>query len=530
MLLTEDEKFDRPATVDPVMSDADALRDKHAQAGLFMAGAMFVVAAASALQAALYLRSFGIDGKTDGFFVAFALYTVCGVFSQSLRVTSAPLLIGSGGKLTVREFAGTLALIGLPIIVVTGLLAHPLAMLLAPGLSEENRAVTQEALPILGGAMVLQLWAAGAATVLAVRDRFKHIAAAYAAGAASGLVAYVAVSGSAGELSMGWSMLVMTAVTCTLMVVGLRKGDHRAEEGSSWRPRPGVLLRNAASILGRTAVYLVFNALYLVTLAFTSKFEAGDATVLSYAYLFANYLVAGTAFSIGMARIADMRRGALSDWQGVLADTVPHGFRYSMLICAPAIALLVSAGAALVGEVFSASLTHADVHNLRVFAALLAPWVVAALLVNLLLPAMFALGRAWLVNVLAVPLILLHIAATAAGGAIAGAEGVVGAAFVAPLAFALVLLYLGAGEKRAFVGRELLRDGSRLAAVAIVSYGVGAAVGAVLANGVLEAMIAGACGTILYAVVAFSVAAPEQVRLVLRALRPASKPATSPVA
>ena len=40
--------------------------------------------------------------------------------------------------------------------------------------------------------------------------------------------------------------------------------------------------------------------------------------MLSYAYLFASYLVAGTAFALGMSRIADMRRGALSDWRGVL--------------------------------------------------------------------------------------------------------------------------------------------------------------------------------------------------------------------
>jgi hypothetical protein len=506
-------------------NDAETLRSKHAQAGMAMAAATFAMAAASGIQAALYLHSYGIDGRTDGFFVAFALYTVFGVFSQSIRVTSAPLLVGTGEGLSVREFAATLGIIAVPVALVTIPLAHPLAMLLAPGLSKADRAVTQNALPILGGAMILQLWAAGGATVLAVRDRFRHIAAAYIAGAGAGLVTYVAVSGTAGTLSMGWSMLAMAVVTCTLMVIGVRQGGF-GEEATSWRPRPARLVRNAVSILGRTAVYLAFNALYLITLAFTSSFEPGDATVLSYAYLFASYLVAGTAFALGMSRIADMRRGALSDWRGVLADTVPHGFRYSMLICAPALAALVAAGASLVGEVFGASLTHADVRTLRLFAALLAAWTVAALLVNLLLPAMFALGRSGLVNALALPLIALHLAATAIGGAIAGAEGVVGAAFVAPLCFAAVLLYIGAGDVRGRLTRELLRDGLRLSGLAVACYGVGAVLGAALANGIAEAMIAGACGTILYAVLAFSAAAPEQVRLVIRSLRPAS--ATSP--
>ena len=38
----------------------------------------------------------------------------------------------------------------------------------------------------------------------------------------------------------------------------------------------------------------------------------------------------------------------------------------------------------------------------------------------------------------------------------------------------------------------------------------------------MEAMITAVCGTILYVVLAFAAAAPEQVRLVIRSLRPAS--------
>jgi hypothetical protein len=503
----------------------DALRAKHAQAGMAMALAMFTMALASAIQAALYLHSFGIDGRTDGFFVAFALYTVFGVFSQSIRVTSAPLLVGADRSLSVREFAATLGLIAVPVGIATIALSHPLALLLAPGLSEADRAVTQSALPILGGAMILQLWAAGAATVLAVRDRFRSVATAYIVGAGAGLVAYLLVAGATDELAMAWSMLAMTAVTCGLMIAGMRGGGE--ELVPSRRLHIGRLLGDAASILGRTAVYLAFNALYLVTLAFTSGFEPGDSTVLSYAYVFANYLVAGTAFALGMSRIADMRRGTLAEWRTVLGDTVPHGFRYSMLLVAPAIAALVAAGASIVGELFSASLTHHDVRTLRLFAALLAAWTVAALLVNLLLPAMFALGRAWLVNVLAIPLIAVHVAATAVGGLLAGAPGVVGAAFVAPLCFAGVLLFIGAGDIRGHLARELTRDGLRFAVPAIASYGVGVVVGASVASGLLEALIAGAVGTVLYGVVAVSTAAPQQVRLVIRSLRPASRVAAA---
>ena len=50
----------------------DALRAKHAHAGVAMAASAFAMAAASGLQAVLYLSSFGVNARTDGFFAAFA--------------------------------------------------------------------------------------------------------------------------------------------------------------------------------------------------------------------------------------------------------------------------------------------------------------------------------------------------------------------------------------------------------------------------------------------------------------------------
>src|SRR6478609_11397298 len=96
-------------------SDDSSLRAKHAHAGVAMAIATLAMGATSGIQALLYLSSFGINGRTDGFFVAFALYTSFGVFSQSIRVTSAPLLVGGGDGLSVRQFAATLALIAVPV-------------------------------------------------------------------------------------------------------------------------------------------------------------------------------------------------------------------------------------------------------------------------------------------------------------------------------------------------------------------------------------------------------------------------------
>lgn len=510
------------AVVSPAFaSPKDGLRAKHAHAGVAMAAATLAMGATSGIQALLYLSSFGVDARTDGFFAAFALYASFGVFSQSIRITSAPLLVGARSQLAPREFGATLVAIALPVALATIPLAGSLTALIAPGLGADGRSVTESALPILGVAMILQLWAAGGATLLAVRDRFDRVAFAYIAGAATSLVVYLAVSGVAGELSLGWSMLAMAIVTCAAMLDGVRSCDAG---GTAVRFRQGGtkrLVRSVWLVLSRTAVYLAFNGLYVVTLAFAGGYDPGDATVLSYVYLFSSYLVAATGFALGMSRIADMRRGALAHWREVIADTVPAGFRYSMLLVAPALAALIAGGAVLLGELFPSSFDSAQVTQLRVFAALLSVWTVGALLVNLLLPALFALGRARLVNGLAPLVVALHVAVTAAGGALWGANGVVGAFFVVPLCFAVVLLIAGAGRGSGPIARELARDGLRFGLLAAACFGSAAVLGQALTTGLVAALMTVVVGGVLYGLLT-SRLAPRQLRLLVAAVRPAS--------
>jgi peptidoglycan biosynthesis protein MviN/MurJ (putative lipid II flippase) len=509
---------DAVAAAPPLAADHPV--DRKARAGLAMSLATFAMAAASAIQAVLYLSKFGTNVRTDGFFVAFALYTTFGVFSQSLRLTSVPLLVEPGARLATREFAGALALIALPVLLITVPLAAPLAHLLAPGLDAEGRGVTQDALPVLGVAMALQLWAAGGATVLAIRDRFTTVAGAYVAGAGTGLAAFLALMGSAGEQTLGWSMLAMAVVTCTWMLVGVRgSGGLGGRKGSL---APAALFKDAGLILGRTAVYLVFNMLFVVTLAFASHATTGDTTVLSYAYLFASYLVAGTGMALGMSRIPDMTRAARSERRAVVADTVPQGFRYAMLIVAPALAALIVAGAPLIHRIFPGSLDATGVHTLRVFGLLLVPWTVAALLVNFLLPALFAVGRAQLLNALALPLLALHLVATAVGSALFGVDGAIGAFWVAPGCFAAVLLVVGAGRDAGWMAREMIGDAARFLGLAGLAFGAGWMVGKAIPADLLAAAVAGALGSTIY-LVGLRLFARRQVEVLLAVLaRPAS--------
>src|SRR6478752_7430111 len=108
-----------PTAVPASSGHKDGLREKHAHAGVAMAIATLAMGATSGIQALLYLSSFGINGRTDGFFVAFALYTSFGVFSQSIRVTSAPLLVGERPRLAPAELAVALVAISIPVCIAT---------------------------------------------------------------------------------------------------------------------------------------------------------------------------------------------------------------------------------------------------------------------------------------------------------------------------------------------------------------------------------------------------------------------------
>jgi len=488
---------------------------REARAGMAVGVATLAMAAASGVQAVAYLYSFGTTDRTDAFFAAFALYTVFGVFCQSIRVTSVPLLVGPDRALRGREYAATLALIALPVALACFVLAEPVAGLLAPGVSPAARETTESALRILGPAMILQLAAAGQATLLGIWDRFDIVARGYIAGAAAGVVTYFAAVGPADELALGWSMLAMAVVTAGWMTAGLHRA--RTERRPGRLPGPRRLTRDAGRILGRTLVYFVINGLFLVTLAFVSDASAGDATVLSYAYLFVSYLVAGTGVAVGISRVPDMARGAKADWDDVVADTVPHGFRYAMMVSAPAVAALVAAGASLVSELVPSGLPPESAETLALFAALLAPWLAAALVVNFLLPALFALGRERLVNWLALPLVALHFAVTVAGDALWGAEGAVAAMCVAPTVFASVLLAVGAGSRRRSAALEILRDAVTFLGLAAGAFGVAWLATSPFDEGIVHELVVVGLGFALY-LAALLLVAPRQVRVFLRAL------------
>lgn len=522
------------STAPPLPADADELPDqptRAARAGALMALSTLAMAGASAIQAILYLGEYGATARTDAFFAAFAVYQVVGVFTQATRVSSVPLLVGDRA-IGMLRFFGAVGVIALPIAIACGPLAAAVADLLAPSATGSAHTLAVNALHVLGVAIILQLFAAGAATLLGMRDRFEAIAGAYAGGALAGLLVFLVVRHD-GELSLAWSMLAMAVVT-SLWSLGALWRVRRQEvdsgvggPGLAGIPHKGRLIvectQTAGDLLGRSVVYLVINAFFLVTLAVVGREGgAGATTVLSYAYLLASYLVAGTSTAVGISRAPDMVRGAQEeDWSSVVRDTVPHGYRYATLVSAPVLAAGAVAAAPAIHAILPDALGTGQTDQLTTAIVLLAPWLAAALLLNFAIPALFALGRARTVNLLAGPMLALHAAVTIAAGAAFGTDGAIGAMVIAPLVFAIVLVVLGARAALGEVFGELLLDTLRAAGLAAIAFGIGAFAGEVAANfvgGLLQAVVACGVGGALY-LLGMIFLAPRVVQVLLGAGR-----------
>ncbi len=240
------------------------------------------------------------------------------------------------------------------------------------------------------------------------------------------------------------AMAVVTALWAGIALVRVRRAEVAAGTGgpglAGIERKDHLVLQSvstAGDLLGRSVVYFVINAFFLVTLAIVgAEGGAGETTVLSYAYLLASYLVAGTSTAVGISRAPDMVRGAQEeDWSSVVVDTVPHGYRYAVLVSAPVLAAGAVAASPVVAALLPEALGSEQTTALARDILLLSPWLAAALLLNFVIPGLFAIGRARTVNLLAPLILALHAGASLLAADLAGVEGAVGVMVLAPLVF-----------------------------------------------------------------------------------------------
>jgi hypothetical protein len=452
------------------------------------------MALGSGLQLALYLRHFGTTRGTDAMIAALAVYSLVSVAGQVLRTTSVPFFAEPDTPLSQAIFGWTMAGITVAVTAVCAVLAEPIAKLVANSGGHGGVVVATTALRVMAPAIGLQVGGAGLAVVGALRGRLTFVALSYIACGATGVLGYFALDHSTGIQVLAWTNVISGATVVAVLGVGL--GIHpRRPTGL------GMTVRVAGRLLHSVPLPMSFSLMYPITLALAPQSRAGAITLFGLAYTLCSYLSGITAQALSMSDVIALAQLGATDATDRRA-TVLRAFRYSLLLAVPAAGAAAVAG----GPVLSAlmpSRVGSSGEALGIDVVLLLPFLVAALGVWVTLPALLSTDhglRGRRLVTLIVGLLAVHFAATLAGRALWGFDGVLMAMAVAPGVF----VWLGLRRAAPQTTLQLVRPAATICGVGAVSFGLVAVTIHPLTHlhGPLPGAIGAAVGTVIYALLA----------------------------
>jgi hypothetical protein len=479
--------------------------------GAVTATALAVQVALGAIVGVILAREFGRGPETDGFFAAYGVFIVLALAATAVRVAVLPSLARARAarrlSAETASYALAIATVSIPTLVLVLLAAEPIADVLtgvAPALARETAA---DALPGLGAAALLQLYAGLLASALAALDSYAVAAAGFVCGSLAGLAYILLRVDSEGVVALPHGMAVngVVALTVPLLALALRAR-------SEVMPRRAVVpgrssLGSRLADMGRSvALPLAMQALVLVCIPLAERDGVGAQTSFGYAYLLSSAVVAVTASSLGLVTSVPLARAGID-----APRTVRHVVASSWL----ALAVIGAAAGvfALAGEPIVRSLLGAEYSSdvgteLGRLVVLLTLWAVASVGFSVTFPLLFVAGRGRGLPLLAVAVVAVHVPVAWLGQVLGGLDGLaVSLALTTWLALAAMLARL---EAVARTVRGLVTAAAIVAGIALVAF----APPGIL----LEPVAAAAAGLALYALL-LAIAPPPGLRAAWRYLR-----------
>jgi hypothetical protein len=357
---------------------------------------MLVITVVSALAGVVIGREFGRTDETDGFFAAYGVFIVLSLAAQAVRIAVLPALTRARGERRlageIAGFALALGVVALPLVLVAELAAHPIANLLTGGGPEVAQNTAADALRWMVPAACAHLFAGLAASGLAAMDDYVTAAFGYAAGSLVGLALILARIEPDGIIAGAWAMALNGTAALAVPLTGLTVRALRTRMPAvAVRPTGPPLQSRLTGFAAAAALPIALQMLYVVCVPFAGRIDIGSVTSFGYAYLAAASLVTITAFSLGLVTAVPVARAGLEP-----AAAARH------LVSASWIALALIGAAAGVFAVAGAGLVEAVLGNAyggdvgqevgRV-VAVLSPWMVASVGVNVAFPLLFVVGR-----------------------------------------------------------------------------------------------------------------------------------------
>lgn len=424
---------------------------------------------AGGILALLIAATIGNTPRTDGFFAAYAVYSLCVLFAQSARTSIVARIIDERDPMTgFNRFLGAGLLIFAVLGVVLVALGGQVSGLITGSLPQTAHDSARTALLILWPAVAGQLFASLGAAALALRGSFGVPALAFGSGGFISIVVFVVVQPG---LHINAVPVAILAGSCASAMITAAALWH-----ASWRPSLSIIVdlaenaRRARLLVVASISLLLAHLSYLITLAVAAHLGQGVVTNYSYAYSGVLLITALLSSSVSI-----VLAGALAhSWDRRPETLRPHHvrvFSFGILLLAPCVAAAALIGND-VGYVLLAKFSHFDVRRTIGFFLVLCPAIVGAMAIAIPETALYTLGRYTAAALRSVALLLLHAAVCLLAWALGSVWLLVAALSINSAFSILVLLALIYGETMIAVTRELLRVVARVAAVAAVTFGV----------------------------------------------------------
>ena len=374
--------------------------------GLLTAISMAVVTGLSAAVGVVIAREFGRGVETDGFFAAYGVFLVLVLAASAVRVAVLPSLTrarvdGSFGS-ALGGYALAVAVVALPALALGLLASDWTAAQLAGGLPEEAQETAADALVFLVPAAVAHLYAALAASGLAAFDSYGTAAVGYALGSLLGLALILWRVDEDGIVACAWGTLANGVVTLAVPLAGLLV---RADWGRRSAAAVGTRL---AELVRAAALPIALQALFVVCLRFAGDLGTGAVTSFTYAYFVASALVAVTASSLGMVSSVPLTRSTLSDERA--SRHVVSTSLVSFVAVAAAAGVFALVGDRIVRAALGPAYEGEAGNEIGRLVGLLGPWMAASIGVTITFPMLFVAGRERRLPLLAVAVLVLHVA------------------------------------------------------------------------------------------------------------------------
>ena len=465
---------------------------------------------AGGVLAILVAALFGSTAQTDGFFLAYGVYSLLVLVAQSTRTAIPARLLETETLFGAfdRYLAGAALLFLASGVALLGF-AGPLATLLTGSDAGPAHAATAESLRILWPAVGGQLFAALAAAMLGVAGDFTRAALAYAAGGLATIGAFLALHGPFGIRALPVAVVIGTLVSVCPLAHGLVR--------IGWRPAPAGsgALGAARIILVSSTAGALSQVLFVVSLSVAARVGSGDATLYSYAYFALGLLVALVSSSVSAVLAAPLAATWDRDPRS-LRPVDDDVFRTGLVVLAPILAAAALLGRDLAGAVLG-KFTHTEIAAVWRAFLILSPSAVTALAIAIPLVALFALGRYRAIALVAPPIVALHVALSVVAAVAGSLVLVAAAATVGSFAITGALLGILYGREAGRAVVHLVRELARVALPAALAFGLPALL-LLVRGGAAVSSAAWLLGLVLYAG-AVAGLLPAHRELALRLLR-----------